>query len=171
MEWEGEALPLLKAVASALEESNGEAVRAGSVNAQLSDPLDEIRLDRRLGELLKSGFIEGPTIDDCAAPTHISLTARGRGVVYGWPSEGSGGRVSISDSRIENVAGRDINISTMNVANFFEAWEHQIEELDAPPDEKKQAREKVRMAKDIVTGAAGSAGGRWIYEAFPLLFG
>ncbi len=81
------------------------------------------------------------------------------------------GHVSISGSTIGNLAMRDINVSNVNVTNFFEAWEQKIEELDASPEDKNEAREKLRMAKDIITGAAGGAGGRLLYDAFPMLFG
>ena len=171
MDWDSEALPLLRAVAQALKENDGEAVSDDRVNALLEQPLEEARLDRRLGELHKSGLIEGPTINERAAPVWISLTVRGRQLVSGWPTEERGGGVSISGSTIGNLALRDITVNNLSVANFFEAWEQQVEELDAPPEEKREAREKLRMAKEVVTGAAGSAGGRLIYDAFPLLFG
>ncbi len=40
-----------------------------------------------------------------------------------------------------------------------------------PKDDKQEARTRLGMAKDVVTGAAGSAGGRALYDAFSLLFG
>ena len=169
MDWKIEGRPLVEAVARAIRENDGEHVSAEMVNAQLEQPLEEARLDRRLGELCKDGFIEGPTINECAAPILISMSSRGRQEVSGWPS-GQGG-LSISDSTIENLAMRDININNLNVANFFDAWEQKIEELDAPPEETKEARDRLRMAKDILTGAGGGAGGRLIYDAFPHLFG
>jgi hypothetical protein len=172
-EWTGtsQRSPLLHAVARAIDANDGEPVSPEMVNAQLEQSLDEQRLDRRLGELLKGEFIAGTTIEGLDAPVSISLAARGRGQVSGWPGASLGGGVSISESTIGNLALRDINITNVDVANFFEAWEQQVEELDAPPEEKQAAREKLRMAKDILTGAAGGAGGRALYEAFPVLFG
>jgi len=168
VDWDQEAL--LRAVARAIDANDGEPVSPEMVNAQLEQPLDEQRLDRRLGVLLKDELIAGPTIKGLDAPVSISLAARGREQVSGWPGSSSGGGVSISGSTIGNLALRDINVN-VSVANFFEAWEQQVEELDAPPEEKQAAREKLRMTKDILTGAAGGAGGRALYEAFPLLFG
>jgi len=71
MDWDSEALPLLRAVAQALKENDGEAVSDDRVNAQLEQPPEEARFDRRLGELPKSGLIEGPTINERAAPVWI----------------------------------------------------------------------------------------------------
>ena len=171
MDWDQEALPLLRAVSRAIDANDGHPVSPEMVGAQLEPSLDEERLDRRLGELLEGEFITGSTIEEQDAPVSISLTSRGREQVSGWPGVSSGGnQVSISGSNIANLAMRDINVS-VNVVNFFEAWEQKIEELEAPPEEKQAAREKLRMAKDILTGAAGGAGGRALYEAFPLLFG
>jgi len=121
MDWKIEGRPLVEAVARAIKENDGEHVSAETVNAQLEQPLEEARLDRRLGELREDGFIEGPTINERAAPILISMGSRGRQEVSGWPS-GQGG-LSISDSTIENFAMRDININNLNVANFFDAWE------------------------------------------------
>ena len=121
MDWKIEGRPLVEAVARAIRENDGEHVSAEMVNAQLEQPLEEARLDRRLGELREDGFIEGPTINERAAPILISMGSRGRQEVSGWPS-GQGG-LSISDSTIENFAMRDININNLNVANFFDAWE------------------------------------------------
>lgn len=171
MDWDQEALPLLHAVARAIDANDSEPVSPDMVNAQLEQPLDEQRLDRRLGELLKDEFIAGPTIEELDAPVSISLAARGREHVSGWPGASSGGGVSIAGSTIGNLSLRDINIINVNVTNFFEAWEQQVEELDAPPEEKQAAGEKLRMAKDTLTGAAGGAGGRALYESFRLLFG
>jgi hypothetical protein len=121
MDWKIEGRPLVEAVARAIKENDGEHVSAETVNAQLEQPLEEARLDRRLGELREDGFIEGPTINERAAPILISMGSRGRQEVSGWPS-GQGG-LSILDSTIENFAMRDININNLNVANFFDAWE------------------------------------------------
>jgi len=172
MEWDTEALPLLKAVSRAIDANDGEHVNAEMVNAQLHEPLLEDRLDRRLGELHKSSLIEGPTVDQRASPVIISLTAKGREQVSGWPGQGRGsGDVSISGSTIGNLAFRDINISNVDVVRFFDAWEQKLEELDVPEDDKREARKKLGMAKDVVAGAAGSASGRALYDAFSLLFG
>jgi len=170
VDWDQEALSLLHAVAHAIDANDGEPVSPEMVNAQLESPLDDQRLDRRLVALLQDEFIAGTTIEQRDAPVSISLAARGREQISGWPGASSGGGVSISGSTIGNLALRDINVN-VSVANFFEAWEQQVEELDAPPEEKQAAREKLRMTKDILTGAAGGAGGRALYEAFPLLFG
>jgi hypothetical protein len=167
-----EALPLLRAVARAIDANDGEHVNAEMVNAQLDEPLAEERLDRRLGQLLKGDLIEGPTVDQRAAPVFISLTVRGREQVSGWPGQGHGsGDVSISGSTIGSLAFRDINISNVDVASFFDAWEQKIEALDVPEDHKREARKKLGIAKEVVTGAAGSAGVRALYDAFSLLFG
>lgn len=172
MDWKTEALPLLGAVARAIDANGGEHVNAEMVNAQLGEPLAADRLDRRLGELLKGNLIEGPTVEQRAAPVFISVTVRGREQVSGWPGQGHGsGDVSISGSTIGNLAFRDINISTVDVASFFDAWEQKIEELDVPEDHKREALNKLGVAKEVVTGAAGSAGGRALYDAFSLLFG
>lgn len=161
MNWATEALPLLRAVARAIDANDGEHVNAEMVNAQLDEPLAEERLDRRLGQLLKGDLIEGPTVDQRAAPVFISLTVRGREQVSGWPGQGHGsGDVSISGSTIGSLAFRDINISNVDVASFFDVWEQKIEALDVPEDHKREARKKLGIAKEVVTGAAGSAGVR-----------
>jgi hypothetical protein len=171
MDWDTEALPLLKAVGSAIERNDGAAVSAEMVNAELERPLAEDRLDRQLDELFEDDMIRGPRVMELGAPVAISLTPKGRQQVSGWPSASSrGSSVSISGSNIGNLALRDLNVN-VNISNFFEAWEQKIEKLEAPSEEKQAAREKVRMAKDILTGATGGAGGRALYEAFPLLFG
>ena len=77
MNWEREGRSLLEAVAYAIEANDGEDVNAEMVNAQLAEPLEERRLDRKLGELCRDEFIEGPKIENCAAPTSISLAPRG----------------------------------------------------------------------------------------------
>lgn len=51
MDWETQVLPLLKAVARAIDANDGGHVNAAMVNSQLDEPLTEERLDRRLGEL------------------------------------------------------------------------------------------------------------------------
>jgi len=168
--WEREGRSLLEAVAYAIEANDGEDVNAEMVNAQLAEPLEERRLDRKLGELCRDEFIEGPKIENCAAPTSISLAPRGRQEVSGWPG-GHGGLLSISGSSIGNLAMRDINISSVNVTGFFEAWEHKLDELDAPAEAKEEARDRLHRAKEIATGAASSAGGRALYDAFSLLLG
>lgn len=169
MNWGSEGRPLLEAVARAIEANDGEDVDAEMVNTQLTQPLEGGRLDRKLGELRRDGFIEGTGVEECAAPTSISLAPRGRQEVSGWP--GGQGGLSISGSSIGNLAMRDINISNVNVTSFFEAWERKLDELDAPPETKEEARDRLRRAKEIATGAASSAGGRALYDAFSLLFG
>lgn len=167
MSLERKGRPLLEAVARAIEANDGDHVSAEMVNAHLAQPLEETHLDRKLGDLRRDGFIEGPGINERAAPILISLAPKGRQEVSGWPS-GLGG-LSISGSSIENLAMRDVNITNFTVGTFFEAWERKIEELDAPPEEKDQARDRLRTAKDILTGAASGAGGRALYDAFSLL--
>jgi hypothetical protein len=169
LNWQTDGGPLLMAVARAIETNDGRPVSPEMVNATLEHPLAEGRLHRELGELRRDGYIEGPGVEECAAPTSISLAPRGRQEASGWPSGDA--RLSISGSTIGNLAMRDINISNVDVANFFDAWERKIDELDAPSEAKEEARDRLHRAKEIATGAASSAGGRVLYDAFSLLFG
>lgn len=65
----------------------------------------------------------------------------------------------------------DVNVTNVNVANFFDAWEQKIDEIAAAPEAKEEARDRLHRAKEIATGAASSPGGRALYDAFALLFG
>ena len=77
--------------------------------------------------------------------------------------------ISITGSTVRNVAGRDI--TEVNVTGLFEQWEAAIDEVDASPAAKEEAKGRLRQAKELLLDAGSGATGGVIAQALSHMAG